>query len=85
MRMGSLFAAAAITLAAFVVVPTAESITANAAANAPQTTVQKCRYYYNGGKRWRYHWNGGYYNYRWNGRYYRSRYHCSRTGGWCYR
>jgi len=83
MRMGKLFAAAAITVAAFVVVPAMESVTASAAMHV--TSIGACRYYCHGGRRWRYHWHGGYYNYRWNGRYYRSRYHCNRAGGWCYR
>ena len=85
MRMGKFFAVAAITVAAFVVVPAAESITASAATDATQTSVQKCRYYTYGGRRYRYHWHGAYYNYHWRGRYYRSRYRCSHAGSWCYR
>ncbi|HTW33164.1 MAG TPA: hypothetical protein VMD53_01000 [Rhizomicrobium sp.] len=85
MRMERFLAAVAITVAAFLAVPAMESISASAATDVSQTSVQKCRYYYYGGHRWRYRWHGGYYNYHWNGRYYRSRYHCNRAGGWCYR
>ena len=81
MRMGSFVAAGAITLAAFVILPATESITAIAA--TPVMSAQHCYYYH--GRHWRYRWHGGYYNYRWNGRYYRSRYRCHRAGGWCYR
>jgi hypothetical protein len=83
MRTKRLVAAAAFVVTAFVAVPAAEAI-AQSPAVETQSSVKNCRYYYYGGRHYRYRWHGGYYNYRWNGRYYRTRYHC-RASGWCYR
>jgi hypothetical protein len=82
MRTERLIAAAAFVVTAFVAVPAAEAITQSAVTET-QGSVKNCRYYYYGGRHWRYHWHGGYYNYYWHRRYYRARYHCH--AGWCYR
>ena len=82
MRTQRLMAAAAFAVVAFVAVPAAEAIEQGATTEM-QSSVKNCRYYYYGGRHWRYHWHGGYYNYYWHRRYYRWHYHCHR--GWCYR
>jgi hypothetical protein len=85
MRMATLFAAGALAFAAFVVVPTAQSIGASAATTAPRVSVHKCAYFWSG-RRWRYRWRGRYYNWRVGGRLYHNRFRCGLVrNGWCYR
>jgi hypothetical protein len=85
MKIPKFFAAGAIAVMAFVVEPTMESMTADAATEVSQPSVKKCQWVHNG-RHWRFRHRGRFYNYRWRGRYYRTRVRCGgRPGRWCYR